>query len=357
MPAPKASIGYAFATGCALTAAAWSAPKVTQSEAKTASPAIVLASNGAPHIQFATTNYDFGKVVVGQVVKHQFFFTNTGTAVLLIKDVVSTCGCTGSGLWSRSVEPGKTGVVPLEFFTGKFNGDVAKPITVTCNDANQPMVTLEIKGNVWRPIEVNPEAAMFSGYFEGTNTLRVLQIVNKQTQPLILSEPQSNQRSIAFELSTNRLGREYGLTVKLVPPFGTGHIFGQITMKTSAPEMPLLTVPIYAMAQPAVMALPPQIELPGGPVTNKLTRTVSFRNNASSPLELRDPAINAPGVELQLHELQKGQFYSVLLFFPPGFEIVPGQKLELTVKSNHPLFPVLRVPIVKPGLPNQAAAS
>ena len=116
-------------------------------------------------------------------------------------------------------------------------------------------------------------------------------------------------------------------------------------------------VPLIRTWWPRGFRVPPQIELPGGPVTNNLKRTVSFRNNASSPLELRDPAINAPGVELQLHELQKGQFYSVLLFFPPGFEIAPGQKLELTVKSNHPLFPVLRVPIVKPGLPNQAAAS
>ena len=38
-------------------------------------------------IQFADPVYDFGKVSSGEVVKHEFVFTNIGTATLEIKDV------------------------------------------------------------------------------------------------------------------------------------------------------------------------------------------------------------------------------------------------------------------------------
>jgi Protein of unknown function (DUF1573) len=310
----------------------------------------------SPAIVFGSTNYDFGKVVAGQVVKHRFFFTNCGLGELVIKDVQSTCGCTSAGLWSHKVEPGKTGTVPIEFFTAKFNGPISKTINVLCNDTNHPVVALELKGTVWRPIEVFPDAAMFSGLFEGTNTSRVLAITNKQSQPLIVSDLRSNHPCISAELRTNRLGEEYELHVNLVPPFGTGHIFGQITMKTSAPEMPVLTVPVWAIAQPAVMALPAEVELPAGPITDKLTRSVSFRNNAANGLIISEPRVNIPGVEVQLHELQPGKLFTVLLLFPPGLEIPDGQKVELTVKSNHPQFPVLKVPIVRPGAQRQASA-
>src|SRR5436190_15616324 len=63
---------------------------------------------GKPKIQFATPIYDFGKMKVGEPVKWEFVFTNTGTALLEITGVQPGCGCTTAGEWTRKVEPGKT---------------------------------------------------------------------------------------------------------------------------------------------------------------------------------------------------------------------------------------------------------
>jgi hypothetical protein len=309
----------------------------------------VKTGNSGPHAYFPEPVYDFGTVVVGHVVKHVFVLTNTGSQTLEIKDVKSTCGCTTAGAWTRTIEPGKGGTIPVEFHTDHVNGPVTKPVMVTCNDTNQPGLTLELKGVVWHPIVILPAAAAFSGVLDSpTNMYRTIRITNQEDHPLVLSEPKSNQRSIAADLVTNVPGQVYELTIRLVPPLGGGNVFGEISVPTSSTNMPVVRVPVWAIAQPAVMVLPPRVELPTGPFTNKVTRSVSVRNNGSTPLELSDLAINAQGVDAKLYELQKGQNFTVMLNFPEGFQAAKGQTFELSFKSNNPKFPLLKVPIGNP---------
>ncbi|HLH56946.1 MAG TPA: DUF1573 domain-containing protein [Verrucomicrobiae bacterium] len=299
-------------------------------------------------ICFPEPTFDFGTVTVGATVKHVFTFTNTGNQVLEIRDVKSTCGCTAAGQWSRRVEPGQAGTVPVEFHTGAFNGPVVKPVTILCNDTNQADLTIQLKGIVWHPIDVIPVSAAFSGALETPASLmRTIYITNREDKPLTLGSPKSNHHSIAAEVVTNESGKAYQITVRLVPPLGAGNVFGEVSVPTSSTNMPVLSIPVWAVAQPAVMVLPKQVEMPAGPLTNQITRSVSVRNNASTALELFEPALNLPGVDAKLYELQKGQFFQVLLTFPKGFQKPSNQPMELSFKSNNPKFPVLKVPIVE----------
>lgn len=47
-------------------------------------PTVVLKDGEVPNIKFDTPVYDFGRVRAGQPVKHDFWFTNTGTGPLEI---------------------------------------------------------------------------------------------------------------------------------------------------------------------------------------------------------------------------------------------------------------------------------
>src|SRR5688572_29354720 len=107
----------------------------------------------APRIQFAEMLHDFGKVLASAPVRHDFIFTNTGTAPLEITDVRAGCQCTTPGPWDRRVEPGKTGKIPIQFDPAKFFGEISKVVaTVTCNDPTQSLASLSIKASIWRPI-------------------------------------------------------------------------------------------------------------------------------------------------------------------------------------------------------------
>ena len=47
-------------------------------------PTVVLKAGEVPNISFDTPNYNFGRVRAGQPIKHDFWFTNTGTGPLEI---------------------------------------------------------------------------------------------------------------------------------------------------------------------------------------------------------------------------------------------------------------------------------
>lgn len=309
-----------------------------------------------PRIQFATPVHDFGMIKGGEVVKYTYVFTNVGQQLLEVAAVQASCGCTTAGDWSRQVEPGKTGSIPIQFNSGNFSGQIAKSITVTCNDTNQPTVMLQLKATIWKPIEVTPQVAALNLTTESPSNATTVRIVSNEESPLTLSTPESNNRAFVTDLRTNRPGKEFELVVKTVPPLPTGNVQGQITLKTSSTNMPVINVSVWANVQQTVMVMPPQITLPVPPLANPMPAIVTIRNNGTNLLTLTEPAVNAKGVDVQLTEPQPGRYFTLTVSFPARFEITQGEKVELSVKSNHPLFPVIKVPILQVSRPVPTAA-
>src|SRR6058998_2026849 len=196
-----------------IAAGAFGSVATSSAQTKDASPGTgataALRGGSGPKIQFAELVYDFGKVNSGVVVKHDFVFTNIGTATLQIIDVRPGCGCTTAGTWDKQIEPGKTGSIPLQFNSANFGGAVTKSATVTCNDPNQTNVLLQIKGTVWKPIDITPTMAVFNVSSEvQTNETKIVRIVNNETNLLTLSDLQCTNKSFQTELKTLKEGKE-----------------------------------------------------------------------------------------------------------------------------------------------------
>ena len=305
--------------------------------------------SAGPKIQFAEMVYDFGKVNSGELVKHTFVFTNIGTAILEIKDVRPGCGCTTAGTWDKEVEPGKTGSIPLQFNSANFGGTVMKQATVTCNDLSQSNVVLQIKGTVWKPIEITPTMAVFNISSEAqTNDTKVVRIVSNLDQPLTLSDLQCTNSSFKAELKTVKEGKEYELQITAMPPFNASSVVAPVTLKTSSTNMPVINVSAYAVVQQPVTVAPSQIILPPGPFTNVVHHVITVRNNGTNSLVLSDANVNVPGAEVRVQETQPGRFFNLSVDFPAGFELKAGQQVEVSVKSNHPKFPLIKVPVFQP---------
>jgi hypothetical protein len=317
-----------------------------------AAPAVVpaaAATNGlGPKLQFDSMVYDFGKLAAGEMVKHSFMFTNVGNQVLEINTVQPSCGCTTAGEWTRKVEPGQTGQIPLQFNTANYSGQVMKHVTVGSNDKSQPQVALQIKGTIWRPIEITPQFAVLNLMPESpSNSPTKVRIVNNLEAPLAVWSPECNNTNFAVTLQTNQPGKEFEMSVSCLSGAAPGNVQGQITAKTSSTNMPVITITAWANVQPVVAINPPQVVLPGGPLANKMSPSVFIQNNGTNSLTLSEPSANVPGVEVQIREMVAGRSYTVALTFPQGFEVSPGHPAEVTFKSNHPKFPVLKVPIMQ----------
>ncbi len=82
---------------------------------------------------FEEPTFDFGEVEEGEVVIHEYTFTNTGKVPLLISGARSTCGCTVPEWPKEAIQPEEEGVIKVRFNTTHKPGRQTKPVTITAN--------------------------------------------------------------------------------------------------------------------------------------------------------------------------------------------------------------------------------
>ena len=307
-----------------------------------------LGQEAGPRIRFAETTIDFGRIESGAKVTHDFVFTNTGSQTLEIHDVRPSCGCTTSLNWARKVEPGDSGTIPFLFNSKDFSGEVLKTIIVLCNDSQNTNIVLQLKGYVSTSIEIVPTLALFTPSSDSaTNQIRVLQITNHLEELLMLFDPVSSNPVFETQLRTNRQGREYELRVALKRPFVLTNTITSITLKTSSAKIPELSIPAHLLVYTAMSAIPDQITLPAVAPASDSKFTVVVRSLGTNVLALSEATINAEGAKVDIREVQPGRMFQVTLTFQAGFRVPPGQKVEARVKTNNPLFPELKIPVIQ----------
>ena len=301
-----------------------------------------------PQIRFSEKAFDFGKIKSSDIAVHNFIVTNVGDAELDITMVTPGCGCTTAGDWDRKIQPGQTGKIPIQFNPAKFTGLVTnKYVSVTCNDPAQPNPMLYLHAMVWTPIEVQPPHLYFMPVEgETTNESKTVRIVSNLPEPVTLETPTSANPAFKMALKTLQPGKEFEMRISYDPPASNAVPSGDIFIKTSTTNMPVLNITTYAMVQPALQAMPGQIRLPANGSSVGYRHSALIRNNSSAPVTLSEPAVNSEGVTVKLTETQPGKLFTFDLEIPPNFQVHPG--LELTAKTTHPKYPVFHVPIVPP---------
>ncbi len=106
-----------------------------------------VAMNDLPKMVFADTTFDFGRIKDGEVVAHEFAFTNNGNNPLIISGAKASCGCTVADYPKEPVIAGKSGVIKVQFNSAGKAGHQEKMVTVTTN-SNQGNHFLFLKGEV-----------------------------------------------------------------------------------------------------------------------------------------------------------------------------------------------------------------
>ena len=151
-------------------------------------PAAPATTNGiGPKIRFETTMHDFGKVKSGEVAEYTYAFTNGGDQVLELSGV-QACGCI-TAEYTKRVEPGQTGSIPIRFNSGGYGGPITKTIIVTCNDRSNSRPMLQFKGVVWRPIDVIPQFVVLNLTADAPLAAATVLITNNLPEPVDLFRP------------------------------------------------------------------------------------------------------------------------------------------------------------------------
>lgn len=113
----------------------------------TGKTAASVAPEDAPKIVFERDVYDFGKIVTGEKVQHDFKFKNEGKSPLIISDATATCGCTVPEIPKEPILPGAEATLKVVFDSTNKTGLQDKVITITSN-AVPTQTTVHIIGDV-----------------------------------------------------------------------------------------------------------------------------------------------------------------------------------------------------------------
>jgi hypothetical protein len=114
-------------------------PKVEKKEAK-------KAPKKRAKMHFPEKVFDYGFIMQGDIVKHDFYFKNIGNDDLVIKRVDPSCGCTVPVYPKEPIAPGEDGKISVTFKSAGKLGRQVPSIKVLTN--YERSIKLELKGFV-----------------------------------------------------------------------------------------------------------------------------------------------------------------------------------------------------------------
>lgn len=103
-----------------------------------------------PTMDFKDTVHEFGNIKQGEMVTHEFTFTNNGKTPLIITNATGSCGCTVPEYPHDPVQPGASAVIKVTFNSNNKSGHQEKSVTIT-NNTVRGLSMLYIKGEVEVP--------------------------------------------------------------------------------------------------------------------------------------------------------------------------------------------------------------
>ena len=331
-------------SAAALFLAAWIGAGLTQLNAQAG-----LAkkdSTPAPKIRFNEAKFEFGRLRAGEIVKHEYTFTNTGDAELIISDVVPACGCTSLTEWTKNVPPGGKGMIPLQFNSTGMLGPVSRSVAVSSNDPDQPTVVLILEGVVWQQVEIRPNVALIQMPPDGSESFSTtLKITNQMDAPMKLEAPVSSVPQFRGRIEEIEAGKEFHLIVDTVPPLPAGNINGTITIGTSSKEVPGLSIPVMAIAQPMLLVSPAQMFLPAVPPDLPEPYIISVRNQSPNPMTVTNAACDAPDTTVVIREKVPGKEFELVVSFPKDMKAIPGKTFTISADTSSPDFPKISIPV------------
>jgi len=103
-----------------------------------------------------------------------YIATNNSDAVIQISKIETSCGCTGSVVDKKRLQPSESTAVVATFHKGKRTSGGTNKLQVFLDDAPQPSATLKLKVEIATPIRVNPQIVYWNA--SSASTERSVQV-------------------------------------------------------------------------------------------------------------------------------------------------------------------------------------
>jgi hypothetical protein len=193
--------------------------------------------------------YDFGMVEQGTPLAHQFALRNTSRAYIRIDRVNSSCGCTTASAEAqgRLVAPGQLTWIPVWIDTTALVGKTTKTVTIGTSDPRTPVVSLAVTGTVLTDLVVTPSPLYFGHVWRGTPVHSELIVRPGRPGPstYTVSTVETESWRLHARVEAGDKPGEQKVIVDLDPEVASGRFNEQLTIRTTSPRQPVITVPVF----------------------------------------------------------------------------------------------------------------
>ncbi|SRR5579875_298011 len=308
-------------------------------------PAAALAQTAAspaatagpqPHIAAPAPSYDFGTVLEGTPVKHEFTIRNTGQADLIIGHVQTSCGCTVAQSDKKRLAPGEETQLPVTFDTRHERGHASRRIDVYTNDPQTPDLALEIQGVVRRESEATPDEVVFDAVRKETEQSREVAITyNGKDRNFKITKVSNSNPNIAV---TQEPGLKLRVALRKTMPPGPF----QDTIEVATTGRPV-EIPVYGRIVGDLVTEPAQVSFGILPHGQGAMRIVRLTNNGPRPVAIKEVSTTSPGVVAKVEPVAAGKEYKITLQLRKGY---PDGQLhgQLVITTDDPEQTSLTVP-------------
>jgi hypothetical protein len=187
----------------------------------------------------------------GQVVERTLTLRNKGNATLLIGEVTSSCGCTGTVTSTDRLTPGAAGSLKITFNAKSFSGPVKKTVTVKSNDPARPVTVIELTAIIVQVLEVLPQSFWFKDAEVGRPATVTVKISNSGKSPVRLLKTRSTLEGLTVELPAEPVfpGRQVSVTATLKAAKDSPIISDAVFIETDSPVQPEVYIPVFGNAK------------------------------------------------------------------------------------------------------------
>ncbi len=218
---------------------------------------VVNAQLSGPKITSLAQEHDFGNIVEGSIVNHEFTITNKGDAELYLIKVSSSCGCTVAKPGQEKLQPGESTKLKVTFNSAKRHGRQKKYIYVFTNDKSNTRYRLVILSNVIKREEVGAKSTPrisvsenkhhFGKVKEGRVLTLNLGIKSIGDSELIITDVQTSCGCTAALLSSDKLkpGDSGNIRIELDTKGMKGHKTRTLAIKSNDPVNPRMVITLF----------------------------------------------------------------------------------------------------------------
>lgn len=178
---------------------------------------VIKAQVIGPKITSLSQEHNFGNIVEGSIVEHEFTIINDGDSELHLIKVSSSCGCTAAKPEKEKLQPGESTEIKVTFNSKSRYGKQKKYIYVFTNDKSNTRYRLVILSNVIKREEVGAKSGItprisiseskhdFGKVKEGSVLTLNLGIKSIGDSELIISDVKTSCGCTAALLSSDKL--------------------------------------------------------------------------------------------------------------------------------------------------------